>query len=108
MADKKKKFSNTEEEYNDALATADPTKIDNKDLEKLAKEAMKKFKSLSQIDDVKMIFFGSKEKPEDLIYQAMSRLKKKSAQSSYSTIQPSSKTRTKKSRGISHQVDCLD
>ena len=47
MADKKKKFSNSEEEYNDALATADPTKIDNEDLEKLAKEAMKKFKSLS-------------------------------------------------------------
>jgi len=48
MADKKsKKLSNTEEEYNDALATTDPTKIDNVDLEKLAKEAMKKFKSLS-------------------------------------------------------------
>ena len=47
MADKKKKFSNSEKEYNDALATVDPTKIDNLDLEKLAKEAMKKFKSLS-------------------------------------------------------------
>ena len=47
MADKKKKFSNSKEEYNDALVTADPTKIDNVDLEKLAKEAMKKFKSLS-------------------------------------------------------------
>ena len=47
MADKKKKFSNSEDEYNDALATADPTKDDNTDLEKLAKEAMKKFKSLS-------------------------------------------------------------
>ena len=47
MADKKKKFSNSKEEYNDALATADPTKIGNVDLEKLAKEAMKKFKSLS-------------------------------------------------------------
>ncbi len=44
---KSKKLSNSEEEYNDALATADPTKIDNEDLEKLAKEAMKKFKSLS-------------------------------------------------------------
>jgi len=42
-----KKLSNSEEEYNDALATTDPTKIDNVDLEKLAKEAMKKFKSLS-------------------------------------------------------------
>ena len=47
MAGKKKKFSNSEKEYNDALATADPTKIDNLDLEKLAKEAMKKFKYLS-------------------------------------------------------------
>jgi len=46
MADKKKKFTNSEEEYNDALATADPTK-DNTDLENLAKEAIKKFKSLS-------------------------------------------------------------
>ena len=47
MVDKKKKFSNSEEENNDALATADPTKADNIDLENLAKEAIKKFKSLS-------------------------------------------------------------
>jgi len=47
MADKKKKLSNSEEEYNDALATADPTKDDSTDLENLAKEAIKKFKSLS-------------------------------------------------------------
>jgi len=47
MADKKKKFSNSEEEYNDALATSDPTITEDVDLEKLAKEAMKKFKSLS-------------------------------------------------------------
>jgi len=47
MADKKKKFSNSEEEYNDAIATADPTKDDSNDLENLAKEAIKKFKSLS-------------------------------------------------------------
>ena len=47
MAEKKpKKLSNTEEEYNDAMATSDPT-TENVDLEKLAKEAMKKFKSLS-------------------------------------------------------------
>ncbi len=47
LADKKsKKLSNTEEEYNDALASDDPT-TENVDLEKLAKEAMKKFKSLS-------------------------------------------------------------
>ncbi len=37
---------NTEEEYNAALASEDPTKISNEKLEDLAKEAMKKFKSL--------------------------------------------------------------
>ncbi len=42
-----KKLSNSEQEYNDALATADPTITEDVDLEKLAKEAMKKFKSLS-------------------------------------------------------------
>ncbi len=48
MAEKKsKKMSNTQDEYNDALASDDPTKITNVDLENLAKEAMKKFKSLS-------------------------------------------------------------
>jgi len=46
MADKKKKFSNSEKEYNDAMASSDPTKVDDINLEKLAKEAMKKFKSL--------------------------------------------------------------
>ena len=47
MAEKKsKKLSNTENEYNDALASEDPTKVGPEDLEKLAKEAMKKFKSL--------------------------------------------------------------
>ncbi len=47
MVEKKsKKLSNTEEDYNDAMATSDPT-TENVDLEKLAKEAMKKFKSLS-------------------------------------------------------------
>ncbi len=48
MAEKKsKKMSNTQDEYDDALASDDPTKITNEDLENLAKEAMKKFKSLS-------------------------------------------------------------
>jgi len=46
MVEKKsKKLSNTEEEYNDAMATSDPT-TENVDLDKLAKDAMKKFKSL--------------------------------------------------------------
>jgi hypothetical protein len=45
--DKSKKLSNTKKEYEDALATADPTKISENDLEKMAKEAIKKFKSLS-------------------------------------------------------------
>jgi uncharacterized protein (DUF111 family) len=44
---KSKKLTNTKKEYEDALATADPTKISETDLEKLAKEAIKKFKSLS-------------------------------------------------------------
>ncbi len=44
---KSKKLKNTEKEYEDALATSDPTKITDKDLEGLAKEAIKKFKSLS-------------------------------------------------------------
>ena len=44
---KSKKLKNSEEEYQDALATSDPTKISEKDLEKLAKESIKKFKSLS-------------------------------------------------------------
>ena len=47
IAEKKKLKSNTEEDYNKALASADPTKISTEDLEKLAKDAMKKFKSLS-------------------------------------------------------------
>jgi len=48
LADKKsKKLSNTEDEYNEALASEDPTKVGTDDLEKLAKEAVKKFKSLS-------------------------------------------------------------
>ena len=36
----------TEDDYNDALASDDPTKTSNEDLESLAKEAIKKFKSL--------------------------------------------------------------
>ena len=42
----KKKIKTTENEYNKALASADPTKITTSDLENLAKKAMKKFKSL--------------------------------------------------------------
>ena len=44
--EEKKKLKTTEEDYNKALASDDPTKITTDDLEKLAKEAMKKFKSL--------------------------------------------------------------
>ena len=47
MVEKKVQKSNSEEEYNEALASEDPTQISNDDLEDLAKEAMKKFKSLS-------------------------------------------------------------
>jgi len=44
---KSKKLKNTEKEYEDALATSDPTKISDNDLEELAKESVKKFKSLT-------------------------------------------------------------
>ena len=40
------KIKTTKEDYDKALASEDPTKITTDDLEKLAKEAMKKFKSL--------------------------------------------------------------
>ena len=46
MMEDKKKMKTTEDEYNKALVSDDPTKITTDDLEKLAKEAMKKFKSL--------------------------------------------------------------
>ena len=47
MADEKKKMkSNTEEDYNKALASDDPTKILKEEQEKLTREAIKKFKSL--------------------------------------------------------------
>lgn len=42
----KKKLNNTKDDYENALASEDPTKITTEDLENLAKEAMKKFKSL--------------------------------------------------------------
>lgn len=44
---KSKKLTNTKKEYEDSLASEDPTKISEVDLEGLAKEAIKKFKSLS-------------------------------------------------------------
>ena len=40
------KKKTTQDEYDDALASEDPTKVSNEDLENLAKEAIKKFKSL--------------------------------------------------------------
>ena len=46
----KKKIKTTEDDYNRALASDDPTKITPEDLEKLAKDAMKKFKSLWALD----------------------------------------------------------
>lgn len=44
--DKKKMKSNTEDEYNKALAADDPTNVSKEIQEKLAREAIKKFKSL--------------------------------------------------------------
>ena len=47
MPDEKKKMkSNTEDDYNKALASDNPTQISKEDLENMTKEAMKKFKSL--------------------------------------------------------------
>ena len=46
---KSKKLKNTKKEYEDALATSDPTKMSENDLEDLAKAAIKKFKSLSSV-----------------------------------------------------------
>ncbi len=46
MPETKKKMNTTQDDYDKALASDDPTKITTSDLENLAKEAMKKFKSL--------------------------------------------------------------
>lgn len=47
MSEEKKKMkSNTEDEYNKALASDDPTKISKDAKEEMAREAIKKFKSL--------------------------------------------------------------
>ena len=46
MEEKKKMKSNTEEDYNKALASGDPTVITEEEKERLAREAIKKFKSL--------------------------------------------------------------
>ena len=43
---KSKKLKNTKKEYDEALASDDPTNVSNQDLEDLAKKAIKKFKSL--------------------------------------------------------------
>ncbi len=44
--EKKKMKSNTEDEYNNALASDDPTKISKDVQEEMAREAIKKFRSL--------------------------------------------------------------
>ena len=47
MSEKKsKKIKNTKKEYEQALVSDDPTKVSPQDLQNLAKEAVKKFKSL--------------------------------------------------------------
>lgn len=43
-----KRKQNSKEEHENATASDDPTNVSNKDLEYMAKEAMKKFKSLNQ------------------------------------------------------------
>lgn len=42
----KEKMKTTKDDYQKALASNDPTKVSKEDLEKMTKEAMKKFKSL--------------------------------------------------------------
>lgn len=44
---KSKKLTNTKKEYEDALVSSDPTKISDRELQDLAKSAVKKFKSLN-------------------------------------------------------------
>jgi len=46
MEEKKRMKSNTEDEYNKALASEDPTVISEEEKERLTREAIKKFKSL--------------------------------------------------------------
>ncbi len=46
MEERKKMKSNTEDEYNSALASDDPTVISEEEKERLTREAIKKFKSL--------------------------------------------------------------
>ncbi len=46
MIKKSKKMKNTKEEYDNVLASDDPTKVSHQDLQNMAKEAVKKFKSL--------------------------------------------------------------
>jgi hypothetical protein len=47
MTDQKKNLKTTEEDYKKALASDDPTKISKEEQERLTREAIKKFKSLS-------------------------------------------------------------
>jgi len=44
--DKKRMKPNTEDEYNNALASDDPLNVSKNDQEEMAREAIKKFKSL--------------------------------------------------------------
>jgi hypothetical protein len=46
MEEKKRMKSNTEDEYNKALVSEDPTIISEEEKERLTREAIKKFKSL--------------------------------------------------------------
>ena len=45
---KSEKIKSSESDYNDAIVSEDPTIISTEDLEILAKDAVKKFKSLGQ------------------------------------------------------------
>ena len=46
MKEKSKLPQNSQDEYDNAVTTDDPTQVSADDLQKMAKEAVKKFKSL--------------------------------------------------------------
>lgn len=46
MKEKSKAKQNSQDEYDEAVVSDDPTQVSADDLQKMAKEAVKKFKSL--------------------------------------------------------------
>jgi uncharacterized protein (DUF111 family) len=59
---KSKKLTNTEIEYEDALATSDPTKISETDLQDLAKKAVKNSNLLVNLNQTFIIWIEKSTK----------------------------------------------